>query len=317
MKKLLACVLLACLLTGLWGCSLRTAAPTEAAPAVPMPTRPAMQLPDLHLTELDTYTDRCRQVLPGMDAKLAMPAGPRSVSHRGYNSAAPENTLPAFRLAASMGFEYVETDVSFTSDGVAVLLHDDIIDRTSNGTGFLCYTSFDTVRSYDFGAWFDPVYAGTQIPTFEEFIALCAELGLKPYIELKSGGMTSAQVEGLLDTVRAYGLEQDATWISFRFSYLCMVRDLAPQARLGYLCFHPDAELMEKVETLRTGQNEVFLDADISNPYPEDAPGYGLDVEGWTLENDIAALMDPRYTGFTTNGDILPLAQLRAAALKP
>ena len=80
-------------------------------------------------------------------------SGVLSVNHRGYSAIAPENTLPAYRLSKEKGFRYVETDVSFTSDGVPVLLHDASIDRTSDGTGKIAEMTFEQVRQYDFGSW--------------------------------------------------------------------------------------------------------------------------------------------------------------------
>lgn len=84
-----------------------------------------------------------------------------SVNHRGYNTIAPENTLPAYKLSRKMGFECVETDVAFTSDGVAVLLHDGTINRTArNADGTSISSSidigsitYDQALDYDFGIW--------------------------------------------------------------------------------------------------------------------------------------------------------------------
>ena len=66
-----------------------------------------------------------------------------SVNHRGYSTVAPENTLPAYKLSKKMGFDYVETDVCFTSDNIPVLLHDGTIDRTSNGSGDIDNMTFE------------------------------------------------------------------------------------------------------------------------------------------------------------------------------
>lgn len=118
----------------------------------------------------------------------------KAINHRGYSTIAPENTLEAYRLSKQMGFNYVEADVSFTSDGVPVLLHDETIDRTSDGTGAIGSMTFEQVRAYDFGSWKSEDYAGAKIPSFEEFILLCRNLSLKPYIELKSSYESAKQV---------------------------------------------------------------------------------------------------------------------------
>ena len=104
----------------------------------------------------------------------------RTIAHRGYSAVAPENTIPAYILAKQMGYKYVECDVSFTSDNVAVLLHDSTIDRTSNGTGSIADMPYEQAAQYDYGSWKSSEYTGTTIPTFEEFIMLCKKIGLHP-----------------------------------------------------------------------------------------------------------------------------------------
>ena len=87
----------------------------------------------------------------------------KKVAHRGFSTIAPENTLPAYLLAKSKGFDYVECDISFTSDGVPVLLHDETITRTSNGTGAISSMTLATAKTFDFGLWKNASYAGTRI----------------------------------------------------------------------------------------------------------------------------------------------------------
>lgn len=67
----------------------------------------------------------------------------KAINHRGYSAIAPENTIPAYIMSKKMGFTYVECDVSFTSDGVAVLLHDNTIDRTSDGSGAISGLTYE------------------------------------------------------------------------------------------------------------------------------------------------------------------------------
>lgn len=156
-----------------------------------------------------------------------------SVAHRGFNAEAPENTIPAFILAKKKGFDMVETDVSFTSDGVAVLLHDSTVDRTSDGTGNINSLTFEQVRALDFGSWKSSKYAGTQIPTFEEFIILCKRIAIHPYIEIKNGASyTVEQIRSLIDIVDSHGMTDNVTWLSFNATYLGYVHEYAPKASL-------------------------------------------------------------------------------------
>ena len=140
----------------------------------------------------------------------------RSINHRGYCLEAPENTLSAYKLSARKGFRYVECDVSFTSDNIPVLLHDNTINRTSNWTGTIGELTLEQVKQYDFGSWFSPNYTGEKIPTFEEFIALCRKLGLHPYIEIKSvSGITEDHIKSIVNIVKRYGMKDKVTYISF------------------------------------------------------------------------------------------------------
>jgi glycerophosphoryl diester phosphodiesterase len=183
-------------------------------------------------------------------------------AHRGLSAEAPENTLPAFVLAKKKGFNIVETDVAFTADGVAVLLHDSTVDRTSNGTGNINTLTFEQVRAMDFGSWKGSKYAGTQIPTFEEFIALCKKISLQPYIEIKDNGTyTEAQVQSLVDVVRSYGMTDKVVWLSFYYTpYLQYVHAYEPNAKLLVNTTTITENVIQKAENLR-GTNEVYIGA--------------------------------------------------------
>ena len=186
----------------------------------------------------------------------------KSINHRGYKTA-PENTLSAYRLSKAKGFDIVECDITLTSDGIAVLLHDDTIDRTSNGTGTITDMTLEEVRAYDFGSWRGVEYAGEQIPTFEEFIALCRNIGLHPYIEVKpSGGFTQDDVDTLVDTVKKYGMHGKVTWISSGSAELQLIKTADPTARLGFVSGSSvEPWVINVIKSLKSDTNEVFIDA--------------------------------------------------------
>ena len=231
-----------------------------------------------------------------------------SVAHRGYSQTAPENTLVAYKLAKDKGYFYVECDVSFTADGIPVLLHDDTIDRTSDGTGKVSELTYEQLLQYDFGSWKSASYAGTRIPTFEEFIALCVELDLHPYIELKkSGSYTQAKIQQLVDMVEAYGMTGKVTWISFSSTFLGYVKNADTAARLGYV-YSGDAtqSTINVAKSLQTDSNEVFLDlkySELTNTGILRAATNGFAVEVWTVNSKRAILALPSYvSGVTSDG---------------
>jgi glycerophosphoryl diester phosphodiesterase len=118
----------------------------------------------------------------GGSLSLALPP---VIGHRGAAAAAPENTLAGFRVAAALGVAWVEFDVRLAADGTCILLHDDRVDRTTNGTGEAAQLTFGALRRLDAGAWFGAGFAGERIPSLSEAIALLATLGLGANIEIK------------------------------------------------------------------------------------------------------------------------------------
>jgi glycerophosphoryl diester phosphodiesterase len=112
-------------------------------------------------------------------------AYPRIIAHRCGGALAPENTLAGLRIAARMGCRGVEFDVALTADGIPVLLHDETLDRTTNGTGLLACTASNTLARLDAGSNYHPAFAGESVPTFQSALAVCAELGLWVNVEIK------------------------------------------------------------------------------------------------------------------------------------
>lgn len=231
----------------------------------------------------------------------------KGVNHRGFNTIAPENTLPAYQLSKEMGFKYVECDVSFTSDNVPVLLHDSTIDRTSNGSGNITQMTFEQVRQYDFGSWKSPSYAGTKIPSLEEFIVLCRNLGLHPYIEIKSSASyTDAQIQMIVDLCKSYGLGKNVTYISFSASFLQKVKNYDANARLGYVIGNSLTDaIVATANGLKTGSNEVFIDGEYSANVATmvaKAKSVYLPLELWTIDS-ISTMqnLDAYISGVTSN----------------
>lgn len=225
------------------------------------------------------------------------------INHRGWYKA-PENTLSAYRESAKQGFQYVECDVQFTSDGVAVLLHDDTIDRTSNGTGVLSQMTYEQVLQYDFS--YDDkdtsvdfsAYRGEKIPTFEAFIALCKELGLHPYIEIK-GSITDAQAKQLLQIVENADMLEHVSWLSFSGDALAKIAANCATARIVWVITDVDAAKLAAThvpfaqQNLMTGKNEVVFDLWYTLAKQDVCDllkSHGIPLEVWTV-NDANAML--------------------------
>ncbi|MGE3804502.1 MAG: glycerophosphodiester phosphodiesterase [Gemmataceae bacterium] len=109
------------------------------------------------------------------------PPTPRIVAHRGLLKHAPENTLPNFRACLELGLGF-EFDVRRTRDGQLVCVHDDTVQRTTNGTGKVADLTLAELKKLDAGRWFDPAFAGERVPTIEEILALLKTSGRKDVV---------------------------------------------------------------------------------------------------------------------------------------
>lgn len=226
------------------------------------------------------------------------------INHRGYNSIAPENTLSAYRLSKKKGFTYAECDIRMTSDKVPVLLHDNSVDRTSNGTGAIGDLTFDYVRSLDFGSWKSADYAGEQIPTFEEFILLCKRIGLHPYIHI-DGNATAEDCAALVATVKRNGMYKKVTWIAYSASLLRSIKAADEYARLGLVADTLTDNIITTAVALKGDKNEVFVDVGGTGLTADGCAlcatsGVPLEVWGEDDPSKIATL-DPYVSGFTTD----------------
>ena len=239
----------------------------------------------------------------------------RAVNHRGWNWYAPENTIPAFIQSKENGFDAVECDVHWTSDGVPVILHDDTINRTARNedgseldeTVNIWDISFEDVRKLDFGIRNGEKYKGTQIPTFDEFMKTCKQLGMHPYIEIKSG-CTLERARGLVDIVKRYRLLRDCTWISFGVTGLRYVGQIDPKARLGLLASTISAATITSAQGLQNENNEVFVECAATTVTDETvtlAREADLGLEVWGANSDQTILnLDPYISGMTSDGYI-------------
>jgi glycerophosphoryl diester phosphodiesterase len=199
---------------------------------------------------------------------------PRWIAHRGGGTLAPENTLAGIRLAAALGFRAVEFDVMLSGDGTPVLMHDETLERTTNGRGPVGETSDAALFALDAGG-------GERIPRFAEAAALCRELGLLANVEIKPAAgheeLTAVTVARM-----SVDLWRDALVppliSSFSLAALEITRDLAPAiprgilyeavpagwtddwARLGAVSLHCDAALVDErvMQEARTRQVPVL-----------------------------------------------------------
>jgi glycerophosphoryl diester phosphodiesterase len=110
---------------------------------------------------------------------------PRIIGHRGAKGHAPENTLASFCKAKELGTTWIEFDVKETEDGVLIIMHDDDLDRTTNGKGSVAKTKWSVAKELDAGSWFHSSFLNEKIPTLKETFLLLKTLNIGANIEIK------------------------------------------------------------------------------------------------------------------------------------
>jgi glycerophosphoryl diester phosphodiesterase len=157
---------------------------------------------------------------------------PRIVAHRGGGALAPENTLGAIRLGASMGFKGVEFDVMLAGDGTPVIIHDETVDRTTGAQGEVPKMNYQELACLDAGK-------GERIPRYEDAVKLCRELGIWANVEIKPAlGHERATGEAVARMTRDLwkGAPLAPLLSSFSPVALAAAQEAAPELPRGGLC---------------------------------------------------------------------------------
>ena len=177
---------------------------------------------------------------------------PRLIVHRCGGALAPENTLAGLRKAAELGCRAVEFDVMLSADGTPVLIHDETLERTTNGHGRVDETSDAELARLDAGSRHGAQFAGEPVPSFGDAAELCQALGLWANVEIKpSSGHEAA-------TGRRVALEARELWSglpppllsSFSAEALAAAREAAPELPRGLLVEAPPADWLRLLRRL-------------------------------------------------------------------
>lgn len=162
---------------------------------------------------------------------------PYYFAHRGASAHAPENTLEAFQLAMQQGAKFIEFDVKLTSDHQVVVIHDQTVDRTTDGKGNVKRLSLQELKELDAGSWYNVKFRNTRIPTLSEVFEsfgnnLCMNVELTNYVTPFDG-----LVKKVCDLVKLHGMESSVIFSSFYPTNLIQARKLLPTVPCGQLSF--------------------------------------------------------------------------------
>lgn len=156
-------------------------------------------------------------------------------AHRGASGYAPENTLEAFALAMEQGADGIELDVQMTRDGELVVIHDETVDRVSDGTGEVRSYTLEDLKKLRVSNHMEQ-YPDVRIPTLREVLELVKPGTMEVNIELKTGIFWYPEIEKkVLELVQEEGMENRVIYSSFNHYSIQKIRELSPEAETAYL----------------------------------------------------------------------------------
>lgn len=177
--------------------------------------------------------------LPSLREELARRHGaPLVIGHRGAMGYRPENTMASFRHGLELGADWVECDVHLTRDGHLVVMHDETLDRTTNGSGPIRAKTLAEIRALDAGSWFGPDYAGERVPTLDELLEWAAVNQVVVDIEIKSTPLVSedrAVETKLVEVLEKHALAERVIVISFDHGVVKRLKELDGRIATGVL----------------------------------------------------------------------------------
>jgi len=205
------------------------------------------------------------------------------IAHRGASGYAPENTMTAFRKAVAMGATFIETDLHLSRDARFVAIHDETVDRTTNGHGSVHDLTRAELLRLDAGSWFGGEFAGERIPTLEEILQFAKKHDVDFYLELKPGGSWGGE-HALIGALRESGEIARMVVISFDAAILASVRKIEPTLMTGLL---HDGTLVEPLDkALEVGARQICVRGDLVSPWMlKEAKRHDLQVVCWTVNH--------------------------------
>lgn len=156
-------------------------------------------------------------------------------AHRGYSGKYPENTMIAFKKALECGVDGIELDVQLTKDGEVVIIHDETIDRTTTGKGFVVDYTYEELEKFDASFKFKDL-GFNKIPTLREYFQLVKDYDIVTNVELKTGINEYLGIEEKVwELIKEYNLEEKVIISSFNHFSVMRMKKIAPQLKYGFL----------------------------------------------------------------------------------
>lgn len=225
-------------------------------------------------------------------------------AHRGASGTRPENTLPSFAEAIRAGAEGIELDVQLTKDDEIVVMHDEQVNRTTNGKGAIKDKTLKEIKALNAGSWFDDKYDSTKVPTLKEVVDLFIARNYRGIVEIEL--KTSVEeYPGIEEKVSNLMTSQE--W-PFTYWYCSMnvdtlerIHKLEPKTRIDLVMV--DSEEAPTMALDRSYIKGIHPRIDWALDHDAEVPNYPIDVRPWTVndEETLAKVMELRLAGVFTD----------------
>ncbi|MFF2481724.1 glycerophosphodiester phosphodiesterase [Paenibacillus sp. NPDC058071] len=221
---------------------------------------------------------------------------PKILGHRGASGYAPENTMEAFRLAIQQHADGFEIDIHITKDGEIVVIHDDTIDRTSNGTGVVTELTLAELKQFNYNVGFEEQFPTAEIPTLSQVLELVKAHDLYLNIEIKDIMTNTGKYDGLniaaANLVKEFGLVDQVIFSSFNHHSMAELKQACPEIKTALLHF---SKLYKGEEYARSAYADALhpLFSIVDKSTVEQAHQAGVQMNAWTVNQpaDIEAMI--------------------------
>lgn len=227
----------------------------------------------------------------------------RNFAHRGFSGQYPENTMIAFEKALEAGCEGIEMDVHLTKDNEIVIIHDEKIDRTSNGSGLIKDMTYDELKSIDFSYIYTDKVGFCKIPTLREYFELVKDKDVITNIELKTGIYEYEGIEkAVYKMIKEYALQDKILISSFNHNSVMRMKAIAPEMKYGFLS---ETWILDTGDYLNKYNIEAYHPDFhmLTDKEVKDLRDHNIKINTWTVneKEDIQHMIDIKAEGIISN----------------
>jgi glycerophosphoryl diester phosphodiesterase len=207
-------------------------------------------------------------------------------AHRGASGYYPENTMLAFQKAIEMGCEGIETDVQLTKDGVLVICHDELLDRTTDGKGLIAETNYSDIAKLDAAKLWGRKFADVRVPTLEELLAYIKDKNIMINLELKNSIIDYKNLEQLvIDMIYKYELQEKVIISSFNHYSILRCKAIDNTLKLGLLydcCIYEPGKYASELGVCAVHPSFYSLNEEVV----KEIRSHNLMINTWTVNDE-------------------------------